>query len=127
MSDEINTTRLRARAKEIRKLLSTNPSPAMLALYGVTVSVGDLEVLLDAYDVQLSKDQIDLIIEIIGVVSGNEISSDTCDDLIAVLKKARPPSWESLTDEQRLAFLERHPCCRHCGSLDTSCQCWNDD
>lgn len=35
--------------------------------------------------------------------------------------------WSTLTDEQRLSFLERLPCCRHCGSLDTGCQCWNDE
>lgn len=35
--------------------------------------------------------------------------------------------WPTWTDERRLAFLERLPCCRHCGSLDTGCQCWNDE
>lgn len=37
------------------------------------------------------------------------------------------PSWESLTNEQRLAFLDAHPCCTHCGSLNTHCQCDNDE
>lgn len=36
-------------------------------------------------------------------------------------------AWTDLTDEQRLQFLERHPCCRHCGSLDTGCYCNNDE
>lgn len=40
---------------------------------------------------------------------------------------ARDVMWRELTDEQRLAFLELLPCCRHCGSLDTGCQCWNDE
>lgn len=33
--------------------------------------------------------------------------------------------WEKLSDEQRLSF--RNSCCSGCGTLDTSCQCWNDD
>ena len=31
--------------------------------------------------------------------------------------------WDKLTDEQRLSL----PRCHSCGSLDTTCQCWNDD
>lgn len=31
--------------------------------------------------------------------------------------------WDKLTDEQRAEL----PMCKSCGSLDTSCQCWNDD
>lgn len=31
--------------------------------------------------------------------------------------------WGKLTDEQRLSL----PRCHGCGTLDTSCQCWNDD
>jgi len=33
--------------------------------------------------------------------------------------------WRMLTDEQRHALISK--CCRGCGSLDTSCQCWNDE
>jgi hypothetical protein len=33
--------------------------------------------------------------------------------------------WRSLTDEQRHQLAT--DCCRGCGSLDTGCQCWNDD
>ena len=31
--------------------------------------------------------------------------------------------WSTLTDEQRLELA----CCKGCGSLDTSCQCLNDE
>lgn len=31
--------------------------------------------------------------------------------------------WNNLTDEQRLQLRS----CKGCGSLDTSCQCWNDE
>ena len=34
-------------------------------------------------------------------------------------------AWATLTDEQRLDLISR--CCHGCGSLDTSCQCWNDE
>lgn len=51
----------------------------------------------------------------------------------AVVIKDRPvdpgPSavdlWSTFTDEQRLEL--RAMCCRGCGSLDTSCQCGNDE
>jgi hypothetical protein len=44
----------------------------------------------------------------------------------------RPPNpiaadWKTWTDEQRLEFIAELPCCRHCGSLNTRCQCWNDE
>lgn len=39
----------------------------------------------------------------------------------------RIAKWQELTDEQRLEFLNSLPCCRHCGSLDVGCQCWNDE
>lgn len=32
--------------------------------------------------------------------------------------------WRMLTDEQRLELALE--CCRGCGSLDTSCRCWDD-
>lgn len=32
--------------------------------------------------------------------------------------------WRMLTDEQRLELALA--CCRGCGSLDTSCRCWDD-
>ena len=36
--------------------------------------------------------------------------------------------FRELSDEDRLAWInDNFPCCRHCGSLDTSCQCWNDE
>lgn len=31
--------------------------------------------------------------------------------------------WGKLTDKERLSL----PMCHSCGSLDTSCQCWNDE
>lgn len=34
--------------------------------------------------------------------------------------------WPTLTGEQRLEVLRWLECCRHCGSLDPRCQCWND-
>lgn len=33
--------------------------------------------------------------------------------------------WRALTDSQRHDLIGM--CCRGCGSLDTGCQCWNDD
>lgn len=47
---------------------------------------------------------------------------------LAGAEKTAPPIeevWRALTDDQRLAL--RASCCRGCGSLDTGCQCWNDD
>lgn len=35
--------------------------------------------------------------------------------------------WETWTDAQRLEFLGALECCRGCGSLDTRCQCQNDE
>lgn len=34
-------------------------------------------------------------------------------------------TWLAVTDEQRLELMGM--CCHGCGSLDTSCQCWNDE
>lgn len=52
-----------------------------------------------------------------------------CDVLAELLDAYIPVGtrWQDITDEQRLAYLGRYPCCRHCGSLDTGCQCWNDE
>jgi hypothetical protein len=33
--------------------------------------------------------------------------------------------WRALSDERRLELMAL--CCRGCGSLDTGCQCWNDE
>jgi len=38
-----------------------------------------------------------------------------------------PLAFTKLTDSERLAFLDRFECCRHCGSLDTRCRCNDDD
>ena len=35
--------------------------------------------------------------------------------------------WLHPSDEERIAFLQAHPCCRACGSLDTRYQCSNDE
>ena len=32
---------------------------------------------------------------------------------------------DGLTDEQRLDVISRY--CKYCGSMDSGCQCWNDD
>ena len=44
---------------------------------------------------------------------------------VAELEAGLPVAWTALTDWQRydLAHGARHGC----GSLDTSCQCWNDE
>lgn len=42
---------------------------------------------------------------------------------VAELEAGLPAAWEALTDEQRLELAS----CRGCGSLDTSCQCWDDE
>lgn len=35
--------------------------------------------------------------------------------------------FELMDDHVRLEWLDRNfPCCHHCGSLRTNCQCWND-
>jgi hypothetical protein len=50
--------------------------------------------------------------------------------LIAMVRGAalpEPLAWTQLTNDERLRFLEAHPCCRNCGSLDTGCQCDNDE
>lgn len=36
-----------------------------------------------------------------------------------------PSAWHALTAEQRLELIGL--CCHGCGSLDTGCQCWNDE
>lgn len=33
--------------------------------------------------------------------------------------------WRRLSDGERVTLMAL--CCRGCGSLDTSCQCWNDE
>jgi hypothetical protein len=60
--------------------------------------------------------------------------SDLQDDVAALRNGTRDSwidalveEWPLLTDEQRLAFLARFRCCRHCGSTDTRCQCMNDE
>jgi hypothetical protein len=44
---------------------------------------------------------------------------------VAELEAGLPAAWRALTDEQRYEL--HHACCRGCGSLDTGCQCWNDE
>lgn len=41
------------------------------------------------------------------------------------LAHRRAFDWRAMTDRQRLEFVET--VCRSCGSLDTSCQCGNDE
>ncbi|HKP08492.1 MAG TPA: hypothetical protein VJU58_14660 [Microbacterium sp.] len=37
----------------------------------------------------------------------------------------REAFWAAMGDDDRLELMSK--CCRGCGSLDTSCQCWNDE
>jgi hypothetical protein len=46
-------------------------------------------------------------------------------DRLAELEAGLPAAWAALTDEQRYELA--HSVCRGCGSLDTKCQCWNDE
>jgi len=32
---------------------------------------------------------------------------------------------DKLTDDERMDLIGRY--CRHCGNLDNTCQCWNDE
>jgi len=44
---------------------------------------------------------------------------------ISNLHAGMPVAWRALTDRQRYELS--HDCCHGCGSLDTGCQCWNDE
>lgn len=33
--------------------------------------------------------------------------------------------FDNLTDTERCIVMDK--CCKHCGSKDTNCQCWNDE
>lgn len=44
---------------------------------------------------------------------------------VAELEAGLPAAWVAMSDEQRHALTSE--CCRGCGSLDTSCQCENDE
>lgn len=67
-------------------------------------------------------------LELIFEHPGNQLNT-TCRDLLETvirsMKVTNNPQafWESLTPEQRLSLH----CCKGCGSLDTSCQCNNDE
>lgn len=50
---------------------------------------------------------------------------ETIDALVALGPKPKISAfWASLTAEQRQELIA--DCCRGCGSLDTSCRCWDD-
>ena len=34
-------------------------------------------------------------------------------------------AMDKLTDEERMTIFSNY--CKHCGSADLNCQCWNDD
>lgn len=58
-------------------------------------------------------------------VDALEMIGEQARERIAALETGLPAAWRSLADEQRYELA--HSCCRGCGSLDTSCQCWNDE
>ena len=49
----------------------------------------------------------------------------TADIDTAPCRKTPLAFWQSLTDGQRHELAAS--CCKGCGSLDTSCKCWNDE
>lgn len=66
----------------------------------------------------------------------HEVHPDTNTELPVKVKEEGENIWEheqgiaitildGLTDEQRLDVISRY--CKYCGSMDSGCQCWNDD
>ena len=50
---------------------------------------------------------------------------DINDSEDATVQDAIITIMNTLTDNERLAIIDIF--CRHCGSQDPSCQCWNDE
>ncbi len=73
----------------------------------------------------------DVLRQFIGsiIAALGEISNAEATDAIMEKIRVRPQSVEegfmSLTDAQRVAIMQN--VCRWCGSVDPTCQCWNDE
>jgi hypothetical protein len=62
------------------------------------------------------------------VVSGIEKAKYMCEDCENGLQSQIETfliQLDYLTDDQRLEIISHY--CKHCGSKDTNCQCWNDE
>lgn len=55
---------------------------------------------------------------------GIQEQSYDCEDCGSELIEAKN-IFKTLTDEERLEVMGEY--CRHCGSEDNNCQCWNDE
>jgi hypothetical protein len=54
-------------------------------------------------------------------VLGDEVMDQRLKEWAAKIER----EWRSLSDGERVTLMAL--CCHGCGSLNTSCQCWNDE
>ena len=61
---------------------------------------------------------IDIAVEVNTNKSTTKVAFDNYNDAVQWL-------WDKISDDQRLVL--KNGCCSGCGSLDTTCKCWNDE